>query len=166
MKKYIIVLILILLGILVLLGYQCLNKSNDIDYKNIKFEARDNNLKTPDLMGEISNIFDNTITLKIISTNKSGNNVNVPKETDEDMQAVIPTFKKQYTGETKDIIIPNGTKIICRNAQENFDINDLEIGDVIGITYKEDKVTIDNIMLFGTRNIKPGVTNSDWFFKI
>lgn len=140
MKK----LVFIIIGIvLVFIGY----KSNDILNKpqNVENIQRERIMKV-DLMGEIESISESEIILKIIEFNKS------------DLQT-------EYTGEKKTIVMNSDIKIFKNSMsgngmnQDEINISDLKAGDVVCLNYKEDKSTIDKIILNEIRNNKTSNVN-------
>lgn len=153
MKKYVIftLISIIVVSIGITIYHEYIIKSNNFGSNN--FNARDSNFKEPDLMGEISAITKNVVTLKVINRDKPNNgSINTSQNQDTNNESFIPVFSFQYTGESQDITIPNDFKIFNNRDQSNYlTINDLKVGDILSITYKEDKSTINNIRLFKQR---------------
>lgn len=143
MKKVII--IIIIGAILIFVGYKSCEILNNRRIENVKGEKF---LKS-DLIGEIESISGSDIILKVM---------NIPDNKYGDLNKSGPQI--EYTGEKKNITISSNIKIFKNSISENgfnqkeIDISYLKIGDVLNITYKEDKSTIDKIILDEMRNNK------------
>jgi hypothetical protein len=145
-KLFVIIGIIIIIAISMFLGY----KSYNIINKSKQFDnTRTDRFVKPDIIGEIESISESNILLKVINLSIN-NEVNRAKE----------DFKIEYTGKTKNIIISSDIKIF-KNAisdkkmqQQELRSSDLKVGDILSITYKEDKTTIDKIVLNEINNSK------------
>ena len=138
MKK--IILIIIIIAISIFIGY----KSYSIINKPGQFKNdRVGKFIRPNVMGEIESISKNEIVLKVIK-------FNMPNSYKSSVEA---EFKVEYTNEKKNISINSDTKIYKNNVDEKgiqlseIDISDLKVGNILSLTYKEDKSTIDKIVL-------------------
>lgn len=152
MKRY--ALIIMIVCALIAFGcYICYIYKNKENKMEEKANIDNDNFKMPDLVGEISEIEGRAITLKVISMNKPNDNGEKisnqkPQILSENNNNSIPTFKRQYTGELKKITIPEEiNKIKNARGQGDVKVSELKIGDILSITYKEDKITIDEIKL-------------------
>lgn len=143
------IIIVLIIGGLVTFEYMK-NKENSDD-RNNRFNVRNNDFTQLDLVGEISDISGCTITLKIIDMKRPDDRNRELSENIDITSDTIPTFRHtEYTGEMRDIILPDGVKITNR-LKEEVNIKDLKIGDVIGIVYKEDKVSIESIRIINLK---------------
>ena len=138
MKKIIFVIIIIAISLFVgYKSYSIINKSELIDNNRIARFVK------PDVMGEIESISSGQIILKVIKFNMPNSNKNDAKG----------EFKIEYTNEKKSISISNDTKIFKNNTKEKgmqmseIGISNLKVGDILSLTYKQDKSTIDKIVL-------------------
>jgi len=142
MKKSLV--IIVFFAICLFIGY----KSYSIINKPKQFEnVRVTQFIKPDLTGEIETILENKISLKVTKFNALIHNKT--NETNNEKN----NFKIEYTGEIKNITISSDVKIF-RNAinekrmqQDEISSSDLKIGDILSITYKEDRTTIYKIVV-------------------
>lgn len=129
--------------------------------------TKQKNFQDIDLQGEVTNIDGNKITLKVIkvpernqgSKQKDQVNQNGDKNVSQDSKdkgGQAPERKGnrqvEYTGETKDITISDGIKIISMNREKKdsdaktLTISDIKVGDTLSIKYSDkDKETISQI---------------------
>lgn len=149
------IIVILVIGGLVTYEYIKLKDNN-----NDRFDVRDNNFILPDIVGEISAISQSNITLKVIDMRKPGDKSEVQNENTNVTTESIPTFRHfEYTGETKDFVIPDVVKIIS-HFSEQIDVKDLKVGDIIGISFKEDKITIDSIRLINLKSLPKNINTA------
>jgi|GEM_PF-3418146 len=134
------VFIILIVTISMLIGYKSYNVIN----RPKQFESgRVNNFMKSDIIGEIESISQNEISLKLIKLTIPDNKNNSEKE----------RFKTKYTGENKNIILSSDIEIFKYMVAEKvmkqvkISISDLKTGDVLNISYKEDKSTMDKIVI-------------------
>jgi len=104
-----------------------------------------------DVMGEIESISESEIILKVIKSP-------IPNKNKDNKESNIKSdFKIEYTDEKKNITICADMKIfkniINEKGIKDYEINnvDLKVGDVLSLTYNEDKSSIDKIVLVGLK---------------
>lgn len=171
MKKVICILTGIVLTTTLMIGCSKTTSDNaqtDQNTQNASTEggtAHKNNFQAPDLEGEVSSIDGNKITLKVINvpqksevengekTDKSGDQKS-SQDNNKDGKESMKQGKRQveYTGETKDITVDDGIKIITMSMgkqdseSKTLAVSDIKVGDTLLITYSDkDKETISQI---------------------
>ena len=143
MKKLVVV--IIIAAVSMFIGY----KSYSVFNKNEQFDSgRVGQFMKLDVMGEIESISESEIILKVIKSPISNKN----KENN-----IKSDFKIEYTNEKKNIAICNDIKVYKNEItekgiqQDEISISVLKVGDILSLIYKQDKSSIDKIMLNETK---------------
>jgi len=137
MKKLVVVIIIVAISMFA--GY----KSYSVFNKTEQFEnSRAGQFMRPDVTGEIESISESEIILKIIKSPIPNKKNNIKSD-----------FKIEYTNEKKNIAICNDIKVYKNEItekgiqQDEISISVLKVGDILSLIYKQDKSSIDKIVL-------------------
>jgi hypothetical protein len=188
MKKIICLVSSIILATTLMVGCKGTTEASQSEQTTTTTESTQNtltsdkggNFEKADLEGEVASIDGNKITLKVIKTPEpptgkpeEDNQNNASKDADKKEVQVnnqdgetpkAPQHRQvEYTGETKEITIADGIKIITMNKgpqdseSKELTVNDIKVGDTLQITYSDsEKETISQI------NVRSAVnTNKD-----
>lgn len=147
------ILILIIVGVFAIGAYAIYSLHKELGQvkDNRPNFSKNKQFTRPDLMGEIKTISQDEIVLKVIKFSLPGKDDS--KTYDAKKSSVKKTFQIEYTGEEKVIKISSDLKILKSSRssdgvkQDELNISELKTGDILSITYKEDKTTIDKILL-------------------
>lgn len=124
-----------------------------------------NGFGTPDIYGEVSSVAGNKVTLKLMKVPQrparngqgngqgGGNWQNRQNGSNGGFRGggYGGMRQKEYTGQTKTIVISSGTSLVTITrgangmAESNIGMNQVTVGSILSVYYKEDGKTIDKI---------------------